>query len=142
MVTNSLAMRDSENRQISLESQSKRVLLIGDSMIEGLGVDYDDSVAGNLQKIWQATGVEVLNAGVVSYSPHLYSLIGREIGGVDGFGYSEVLATSGEAWTEDNLNGFLEDPKGWAPGTKMNFNGLRKIEDRANLIAYLQTIGS
>lgn len=74
MVTNSLAMRDSENRQIPLQSPSKRVVVIGDSMIEGLGVDYDKSVAGNLQKLWQPAGVEVLNAGVVSYSPHLYSL--------------------------------------------------------------------
>ncbi|MCY4180448.1 MAG: cytochrome c family protein [Litoreibacter sp.] len=83
-----------------------------------------------------------LDDGANGVGPHLYSLVNREIGVVDGFGYSEVLATSGEAWTEENLNAFLENPKGWAPGTKMNFNGLRKIEDRANLIAYLQTIGS
>ncbi len=40
-----------------------------------------------------------------------------------------------------NLNGFLENPKGYAPGTKMSYKGMPKIEDRANLIAYLQTIG-
>ncbi len=38
----------------------------------------------------------------------------------------------------ENLDGFLEDPKGWAPGTKMGFAGLPDAEDRANLVVYLQ----
>jgi len=73
--------------------------------------------------------------------PHLYSLIDRPIAIVDGFGYSEVLATKGGEWDIETLQAFLEDPKGWAPGTKMSFSGLKKPEDRADLIAYLQTIG-
>lgn len=83
-----------------------------------------------------------LEDGANGTGPHLYSIVDRAIGGVSGFGYSEVLASNGEAWTLENLEGFLEDPKGWAPGTKMNFKGLNKVDDRANLIAYLQTIGS
>ena len=43
------------------------------------------------------------------------------------------------AWTPDNLNAFLENPKGYVPGTKMTFAGLPKPEDRANVIAYLAT---
>ncbi|MEM7473055.1 MAG: cytochrome c family protein [Pseudomonadota bacterium] len=82
-----------------------------------------------------------LEDGANGTGPHLYSIVGREIGVVDGFGYSEVLASNSEAWSEENLNAFLENPKGWAPGTKMAFSGLKKISDRANLIAYLQGIG-
>ena len=82
-----------------------------------------------------------LEDGANGTGPHLYDVVGRAIGGVDGFGYSEVLASNEEAWTAENLNGFLEDPKGWAPGTKMGFAGLGKVDDRANLIAYLETIG-
>ena len=67
--------------------------------------------------------------------------INKQTGAIDGFGYSEVLASNGEIWSYDNLNGFLEKPKDWAPGTKMSFNGLKKPTDRANLIAYLETIG-
>jgi hypothetical protein len=74
MITNSLAMRDSETRDVPLQSDAPRAVLMGDSMIEGLGVDYDESVAGQLEQLWQPRGVEILNAGVVSYSPHLYSL--------------------------------------------------------------------
>lgn len=74
MITNSLGFRDKETRAISLASESPRVLLIGDSTIEGLGVAYDQTVAGQLARVWEPDGVEVLNAGVVSYSPHLYYL--------------------------------------------------------------------
>ena len=73
--------------------------------------------------------------------PHLDGVVNRDIGAVDGFGYSEVLTSLEGAWTPEHLNSFLENPKGYAPGTKMSFAGLPKVEDRANLIAYLETIG-
>lgn len=82
-----------------------------------------------------------LGDGENGTGPHLFGVVDRPIGGVDGFGYSDVLASNGETWTIENLQAFLEDPKGWAPGTKMSFSGLSKAEDRADLIAYLQTIG-
>lgn len=74
MITNSLALRDSETRDVPLRSDATRVLIIGDSMIEGLGVKYEKTVAGRLQERWAPKGIEVLNAAVVSYSPHLYYL--------------------------------------------------------------------
>ena len=82
-----------------------------------------------------------LDDGANGTGPHLYSVVNRVIGSVDGFGYSDVLTSNGGAWDHDALNGFLENPKGWAPGTKMSFSGLKKPTDRANLIAYLETIG-
>jgi len=53
--------------------------------------------------------------------------------------YSATLADMGGAWTPENLNGFLENPSGYAPGTSMSYSGMRDAEDRANLIAYLAT---
>ncbi|WP_298293506.1 cytochrome c family protein [uncultured Litoreibacter sp.] len=82
-----------------------------------------------------------LEDGANGTGPHLYSIVNRPIGVVDGFGYSDVLATNGGEWDAEALNGFLADPKGWAPGTKMSFAGLKKVDDRANLVAYLQGIG-
>ena len=73
--------------------------------------------------------------------PHLYGVVGRGIGVVDGFNYSEVLASSNDTWTPENLDGFLKSPRDWAPGTKMNLS-VTSAEDRANLIAYLETIGN
>jgi cytochrome c len=82
-----------------------------------------------------------LEDGAKGTGPHLYNVVDRAIGQVDGFGYSSVLAENGDAWTPEHLDAFLENPKGWAPGTKMSFAGLKKPEDRANVIAYLQGIG-
>lgn len=81
-----------------------------------------------------------LDDGANGTGPHLFGLVGREKAVVAGFGYSDSLTGMDGAWTADNLNAFLENPKGYAPGTKMSFSGLKKIEDRANLIAYLDTI--
>jgi cytochrome c len=72
--------------------------------------------------------------------PHLNGVVNRNKGVVAGFGYSEVLASLTTAvWSPENLNGFLENPKKYMPGTKMSFAGLGKVEDRANVIAYLAT---
>jgi cytochrome c len=45
-----------------------------------------------------------------------------------------------DVWTPEQLNAFLVGPKAYAPGTSMGYNGMRKIEDRANLIAYLDSL--
>jgi len=69
--------------------------------------------------------------------PYINGVVGRDIAAVDGFSYSNVLAEMDGDWSPEKLSGFVENPKGFAPGTKMSFAGLKKVEDRANLIAYL-----
>ena len=78
--------------------------------------------------------------GVNGTGPHLYGIVGRNVASVDGFNYSGALTEVAEVWTAENLNGFLENPSGWAPGTAMSYNGMRSAEDRADLIAYLDSI--
>ena len=82
-----------------------------------------------------------LEDGENGTGPHLYAVVGRDIASVGGFGYSGALMDLEGGWSTDALNGFLENPKGYAAGTSMGFAGLKKPEDRANLIAYLQSIG-
>ena len=67
-------------------------------------------------------------------------MVGRDIGSVDGFSYSDTLAEMEGDWTPERLNGFLENPRGYAPGTIMSFNGLRDVEDRAAMVAYLDSL--
>lgn len=79
--------------------------------------------------------------GANGTGPHLYGIVGRPVDSVDGFAYSGALEQVGDTWTPENLSKFLEDPKGTAPGTKMTYNGMDDIEDRANLIAWLNAQG-
>lgn len=77
--------------------------------------------------------------------PGLYDVVGRVIGGHEGFAYSQDLASmgeGGETWTYEHLNDFLLAPRDFAPGTKMNFAGLRNAEERANVIAYLASLSA
>ena len=81
-----------------------------------------------------------LEAGANATGPYLFGVVGRPKGAANGFNYSGALAaTETPDWTPESLNAFLESPKSYAPGTSMNFAGLSDVEERANLIAYLQT---
>jgi len=75
--------------------------------------------------------------GTDGLGPHLNGVVDRAVGSVEGFGYSGNLVAVADVWTPENLNAFLENPGSYAPGTAMNFRGIRSVEDRANLIAYL-----
>lgn len=89
----------------------------------------------------QCSACHKLEAGANGTGPYLYGIVGRAKAAADGFGYSDALASMGGDWTPENLSGFLESPRNYAPGTSMSYSGMRKVEDRANLIAYLATIG-
>lgn len=99
-----------------------------------------DAAAG--EKVYRkCKSCHVLDDGVNKTGPSLYAIVGKDIASADGFDYSGGLSGIEGVWDEAALDGFLANPKGWAPGTKMSFAGLKKPEDRANLIAYLQGIG-
>lgn len=70
--TNSLGMKDAKVREVPLRSESKRILLMGDSFTEGIGIEYEKTFAGLLAKQLADTGVKFLNGGVASYSPAIY----------------------------------------------------------------------
>lgn len=70
--------------------------------------------------------------------PNLFGIVGQKVAAVEGFAYSEaLLGHAEEAWTPEFLSTYLEDPRKAIPGNKMSFGGLRKEEDRHNLIAFL-----
>lgn len=73
--------------------------------------------------------------------PHLNGVVDRAKGSVAGYAYSAaIMALTSESWSPEKLAAFLENPKGYMPGTKMGFAGLGKPEDRANVIAYLAAL--
>lgn len=73
--------------------------------------------------------------------PQLNGIVGREIASVEGFSYSDAFSAKkaeGFIWTEENLAAYLENPKDFIPGNKMTFAGLKKEDDREDVIAYLK----
>ncbi len=99
--------------------------------------------AGKGERVWsKCRACHKLEEGANGTGPHLYGVVGRTVGAVDGFGYSGALSEAADVWTPENLYAFLESPRSYAPGTTMAFAGLNKSEDRANLIAYLDTFGN
>jgi len=82
-----------------------------------------------------------LEEGVNATGPSLFGVVGRDVGKAEGFRYSDGMASLGGQWTPERMGEFLTKPKNYVPGTKMSFAGLKKITDRANVIAYLATIG-
>ncbi|WP_066557941.1 c-type cytochrome [Croceicoccus bisphenolivorans] len=81
--------------------------------------------------------------GANGIGPNLWGTLGEEIGhGKGGFAFSSALADHGGSWGFDEMDAWLASPKAFAAGTKMSFAGLSKAEDRANIIAYLNSLGS
>jgi cytochrome c len=72
--------------------------------------------------------------------PNLFGLVGRMSGTIEGYSYSKANIDSNTLWTEEALDVYLENPKKFMPGTKMSFAGLKKPQERADLIAYLVTL--
>lgn len=72
--------------------------------------------------------------------PPLWGVVGRPVGGVDGFGYSHALRAADGIWTPERLDHFLADPAAVLPGTAMTFGGIADADDRARVIAFLQTL--
>jgi cytochrome c len=74
--------------------------------------------------------------------PDLYAVVGRPIASAPGFNYSAALKAKGGTWTFDALNTWLTKPSAFAPGTAMTFAGLSNEKQRADVIAYLNTLAA
>lgn len=79
-------------------------------------------------------------AGKNMTGPHLNGVVGRARGSVEGFVYSEAMASKHDPWTADEIYAFIKAPKEYVPGTKMGFAGLASPQDRANVVAYLASL--
>jgi cytochrome c len=71
--------------------------------------------------------------------PNLWGILGAEIAAKDGFRYSNALSQKEGEWTYENVYEFVAAPTRWAPGTNMNFAGLRRQQERIDLLAYMRT---
>ncbi len=80
--------------------------------------------------------------GKTKTGPNLWDIVNRDKGAAGDFKYSKALTAKEGDWNYDALNGFLHKPKKWLPGTIMAYAGIRKDQDRADLIAYLRSLSN
>lgn len=80
----------------------------------------------------------IAEGGANMTGPNLYGIFGRTAGTVEKFRYSEPLKASGIVWDGAKLDQWLADPRGFLPGNRMSFMGVKDAKDRIDLIAYLK----
>lgn len=98
------------------------------------------------QKIFKkCAACHSLEAGKKKIGPSLHGVLGRTAGTAAGFKYSKAMKAygqSGVVWNDETLDTYLTAPRTVVKGTRMAFPGLKKAQDRVDLIAYLKTAGS
>lgn len=120
-----------------------------DTATEAAGaVDYAAQVAelggdaANGEKVYRkCQACHVIDEETNRVGPHQVAVVGRPAGVVEGFRYSKAMSESGLVWDVETLNAYLENPRKFLKGTKMAFAGLKKEQDRADVIAYLLEAG-
>jgi cytochrome c len=102
----------------------------------------DGDVAKGEQVFKKCMACHTVNDKTNKVGPHLVGIVGRPVASVDGYSYSEDMkahGATGAVWDEAALMAYLENPKAVVAKTKMAFAGLKKEDERADLIAFLKT---
>ena len=101
--------------------------------------DFTGDAAAGEKVFLQCKSCHVVEPGQNRIGPSLAGIVGRTAGTIEGFNYTDANANSGITWTKEKMFQYLEDPMRVIPGTKMAFAGLKDAQDRADIIAYLET---
>lgn len=78
--------------------------------------------------------------GAKRIGPNLYGVLGSALGSTGGFAYSKALKAKGGSWDYESIDKFIAKPKDFIKGTRMAFPGIKKPQQRADLIVYLRTL--
>ena len=115
-----------ETNSVSSESGDIMALFASTSAAEGAKVFKKCAACHSINE-----------GGSNKIGPALWGVLGRSVGSVPDYKYSKAMAAYGKNWSFEEMNGFLLKPKEWIKGTKMSFAGLKKAEDRAAVILYM-----
>lgn len=119
--------------------------------VEGEGGEAAQPIEFYLARADAAKGQQVFNKCTACHTidagapngvgPNLNGVMGEAIGKGHGFAFSSALSGKGGNWNWDTLSEWLSNPKAFAPGTKMTFAGISNPQDRANVIAFINSKG-
>jgi cytochrome c len=99
-----------------------------------------DAEAGARVFRTQCGACHTVEAGKNRVGPSMFGIVGRKSGEVEGFRYSAANKAANITWTPEELDTYLVNPRARIPGTTMAYVGLKNDKQRADLIAYLQSI--
>tara|TARA_Y100001970_G_scaffold92764_1_gene116939 strand:+ start:1060 stop:1590 length:531 start_codon:yes stop_codon:yes gene_type:complete len=122
------AETDNANSSSSVQAVDIAALLSMGSVEHGQKVFKKCSACHSIKK-----------GGRNNIGPALYNVLGRNMGALEDYKYSKALLAFGKEWTFDEMNSFLIKPATYIKGTKMAFAGLKKEEDRASVILYMNS---
>lgn len=124
-----------------MRSETGMVMVAAVVGLMGIGPALADGDAAAGKKVFnKCRACHSIEPGKNKIGPSLSGVVGREAGTVEGFKYSKAMKSSGVVWDEESLDAYLADPRGYIPKNKMAFAGLRKEDDREDVIAYLKTL--
>ncbi|WKY13936.1 hypothetical protein Q1695_004626 [Nippostrongylus brasiliensis] len=107
-----------------------------------MGIPEGDYEKGKKIFKQRCSQCHVIDSMAMKTGPSLNGLIGRTSGSVAGFDYSDANKNKGVVWSRETLFEYLADPKKYIPGTKMVFAGIKKPNERADLIKYIEVEGA
>ena len=107
----------------------------------GAGLAHADGDAQAGEAVFKKTCAvcHTIEEGKNKIGPSLHGVVGRHSASLTDYSYSDAMKKADKTWDEQTLDGYLANPRGLVPGTKMIFLGLKSEQDRQNVIAYLES---
>ncbi|HLJ64796.1 MAG TPA: cytochrome c family protein [Stellaceae bacterium] len=115
------------------------IALVGMMALGGAARAEGDAEAGK-QTFKQCALCHTTEPDKNKIGPTLFGIIGRPSASIASFNYSDAMKNFKQTWTPELLNTYLKEPRATVPGTKMIFIGLKDDKQRADVIAYLETL--
>ena len=102
---------------------------------------FAEDIAAGERVFKRCRACHVVDSEKNKTGPHLFGIVGRRAASVESYKrYSDALKNSGLVWDEEEIDGYITNPREYLKGTTMVFKGLKSEEDRRNLIAYLKSL--
>ena len=139
--------------QSCLAAATAALLVAGSAIgVTAVAETDDEEVAQRVAEASAEEGEQIANTECIAchtfeegqphgVGPNLWDVVGRPIASLDDFDFTEALEEHGdEEWTYANLDAYIADPEGFAPGTNMAYPGIEDVEERADVIAFLRSL--
>ena len=127
-ITTVASTTSAETSSVSSDSENIMALFASTSAAEGAKVFKKCAACHSIAE-----------GGKNKIGPALWGVLGRQAGSLPDYKYSKAMAAHGKKWSFEEMNGFLIKPKDWIKGTKMSFAGLKKANERAAVILFMNT---